>query len=467
MNRPALLAMLCGVVAAPAGAETLTDALAAAYHTNPRLLAQRAQQQVTDETYVQAETGLRPTLSASGAVQRGVEPNDTADLAEGVSNFNDGQAALTLSQPLYTGGQTTWAIRQAKARVLAGREGLRGVEAAVFQAAIQAYVDVLRDQDVLAVRHADLDTLQRQADEAKAKFDLGQVTRTDVFQAQTQLEAARAALSAAQAQLEVSRAEYAAAIGQAPGPLSAPENLPGLPKTVDEAFDLAEASNAGLDQSRLTEQASRAAIAEAQSAYRPTVSASASFGYIGPASPLRPGDYDRNALAQVTIAQPLLTGGLRASNVRSAIAQNASDRINIEAARRAAVQQTAQAWYQLLAGQQQTVANQAQVTAAEDALKGVQLEYGYGLRSTLDVLIADQNLRSAQVALAGSRHDTYVAEAQVLSAVGRLEAAWLLPNEPHYDPAQSFDKVRRSGALPWDGVVSGLDSLGAPPAPDR
>jgi len=465
MSRTAILTLLVLAVAAPAGAETLTDALTAAYRDNPQLLAQRARQQVTDETYVQAETSLRPTLSATGAVQSGAEPNSLTDFRAGSANYSDNQGALTLTQPLYTGGQATWAIRQAKARVLAGREGLRGVEADVFQASIQAYVDVLRDQDVLAVRHADLDTLQRQADEAKAKFDLGQVTRTDVFQARTQLEAARAALAAGQAQLEVSRAEYRAEIGQPPGQLTAPDDLPGLPSTVDEAFDLAEASNASLDQSRFTEQASRAAIAEAKAAYRPTVSLSGSFGYIGPASPIRPGDYDRNALAQVTISQPLLTGGLRASAVRSAVAQDTADRIAIEASRRAVVQQTAQAWYQFLAGQQQTLANQAQVTAAEDALKGVQLEYGYGLRSTLDVLIADQNLRSAQVALAGSRHDTYVAEAQVLSAVGRLEAASLLPNESSYDPAKSFDRVRRSGALPWDGVVSGLDSLGAPQAP--
>jgi outer membrane protein len=465
MNRPALFAVLFGVVAAPAGAETLTDALAAAYHTNPQLLAQRAQQQVTDETYVQTETGFRPTLSAAGVVQRGVTPNSITEVGEGSATYNDGQGALTVTQPLYTGGQTTWAIRQAKDRVLAGREALRGVEAQMFQAAIRAYVDVLRDQDVLAVRHADLDTLQRAADEAKAKFDLGQVTRTDVFQAQTQLEAARAALSAGQAQLEVSRAEYLDVIGHAPGQLAAPDDLPGLPKTVDEAFDLAEASNAGLEQSRMTEEASRAAIAEAKSAYRPTVSASASFGYVGLVSPLRPGDYDRNALAQVTVSQPLLTGGARASAVRSAVAQNTADRITIETTRRLVVQQTSTAWWHFLAGQQQTLANQAQVKAAEDALKGVQLEYGYGLRNTLDVLIADQNLRAAQVALAGSQHDTYVAESQVLSAVGRLEAASLLPNEPHYDPATSFDKVRRSGALPWDGLVSGLDSLGSPSEP--
>jgi outer membrane protein len=133
--------------------------------------------------------------------------------------------------------------------------------------------------------------------------------------------------------------------------------------------------------------------------------------------------------------------------------------------RRGVVQQTAQAWYQLVSNQQQTAANLAQAKAAEDTLRGIQAEYGYGLRTTFDVLVADQNLRSAQVALAFSRHDTYVAEAAVLSAAGRLEAATLLPNERRYDPAKSFNTVRRSGSLPWDGLVSAIDNIASPPAP--
>lgn len=431
-----------------------------AYRTNPVLAGQRFQQQALDESYVQAKAGWRPTASFSAGAQYERGPNST-DFSQGFASGNSGQAAITVTQPLYTGGRTAWAVKAAEASVGAGREGLRSTESQVLLSVIQGYVDVLRDQQILQVRQADAATLERQVAESSAKFKLGQVTRTDVAEAEAQLESARAALAAADAQLQISRAEYAAAVGEPPGELLEPTGLPGLPISVDQAFELAEDANPLLAQSRLKEQSSRAEIAAAKAAYRPTVALQGTYGYIGPIAPLETRDYGQDVTAGVTMTLPLLTGGLTASQVRQATALNSSDRVAIEMVRRQVVQSVAQAWNQLLSGRAGVKANAAQVAAADLALKGSQAEYGYGLRTTRDVLLSDENLRSAQLALARSRHDTILAEASVLEASGRLEIHDLLPAEPAYDAKGHFDRVKNAARPPWEGVVQALDQVGS------
>ena len=276
----ALSALTICAAGTPCLAETLQDALALAYQSNPVLQGQRYQQKALDETYVQAKAGLAPTasLTAEGQVARG--PNSIA-FNQGFSNSNFGAPALNLTQPLYTGGRTTWAMRAAEASVGAGREGLRSVESQVLLSVIQGYVDVLRDQQILQIRQADMATLEHQVAESSAKYDLGQVTKTDVAQAQAQFRIRQSLLAAAQAQLQISRAEYQAAVGQAPGGLVDPSDLPGLPKSVDEAFDLAEAANPVLLQSQLKEKSSHDQVAAAKSAYNPTVALQGSVGLIG------------------------------------------------------------------------------------------------------------------------------------------------------------------------------------------
>jgi outer membrane protein len=446
----------------PCPAETLQDALVQAYRTNPVLQGQRYQQQALDESYVQARAGWRPTASFKSSAQYEREPNSSLDASEGSVAGNIGQASITVSQPIYTGGRTAWAVRAAEATVGAGREELRTVEAQVLLSVIQAYADVMRDQQILAVRQADMATLEKQVAESSEKFKLGQVTKTDVAQAQAQLESARVSLAAAEAQLEISRAEYAAAVGQSPGQLETPTGLPGMPASVDQAFDLAEGSNPLLLQSVEKEKASRAQISAARAAYRPTVALQGTYGYIGPITPVNTRDYAQDVTGGVVMTMPILTGGVTASEVRQATAQNSSDRVAIEAAHRQVVQSVAQAWNQLLSGRAGVKAGEAQVGAADLALKGAQAEYVYGLRTTLDVLISDENLRSAQLSLAGSQHDVLLAEASVLQASGRLEAWDLLPAEPAYDPKAHFERVKDAARLPWEGVVQALDQAGGP-----
>lgn len=446
-----------------ARAETLADAITLAYQSNPTLQAARAQLRALDESFVQAHAGLRPTAELQ------VEPSysknqQTNVLGQRIDPFNGltGTAVIALSQPIYTGGKTTNAVRAASDDIAAGREALRAIEAQVLQGVIQAYEDVRRDETVLSIHQAEVTALQGHLDDARAQFKAGELTRTDVEQSESNLQAARAALSLAQGQLQISRSAYVAAVGQNPGALAAEPPLPGLPATVDEAFEQAENHNASLMRAELAEKASAARIAEARSAYRPTVSLSASYGYNGVLTPYVPNQFDRQAQVGVLLTQPLLNAGLTASTIRQAIESNNSDRINIEAARRTVVQSVSQAWNQVLANRASAKADEAALATARLYYADTTAEYKVGQRSTLDLLVGEQTLTTTQITLAQARHDTYIAEAALLSAIGRLEADQLVLNQPTFDAVAAFKKVSHGGALPWDMVTRFPDSVGAP-----
>lgn len=409
-------------------AATLQDALEMAYRTSPALHGQQAGQRATEENAVQARAGWKPTLAVTAGAGYEREPFDTLDYGAGSAEVNDTEAALTVTQPLYTGGRVAHAVAAADARSRAGRAGLLLTEAQLFQAVIGAYMDVLQDAQVLEVRRADLGTLRRQLADTAARFRLGaDVTRTDVAQAETQMQAADAARSAAEAALAASQANYTAVIG-APPPavMTLPDSLPGVPSSLHAALDAAEAANPALQQTVLTAQASDADIGTARAQENPSIGLQGSVGVIGSAAPFHAGAYDRTATALVTLTVPLYNGGLLASQVRQAQDRHEADRQTAEATGRQARQDVLTAWSATQAGLAATRANIAQVNAGKTALAGYQAEYGYGLRSTLDVLIADENLRAAEVALAESRHDTIVAEATLLAATGRLSATQLL-----------------------------------------
>lgn len=479
-RRAGLLAAVCsagllaGIVgaAAPsaASAETLADAIALAYQTNPTLQAQRAQQRALDESYVQARAGLRP--NASVAADYNYQNSDslvTVDPSTGRLSgpeVRSTDATLSISQPLYTGGRVGSGIRAAEADVLAGREQLRQVEAGVLQNVVNAYVSVRRDQQALAIAQENVNVLKRQLDESKARFEVGEITRTDVAQSEARLAAAQASLSSAQAQLAISRSTYAAVIGQTPGELAAEPDLGKvLPATVDQAFETAEKRNPAILSADYAEQASAARVAAAKAQTRPTVSLRGSLGYSANDVFGRSewADYQKNITGSVSASVPLFTGGLTSSQIRAALEQNNAARINLEGAKRQTIQQVAQAWNQLLAARANLVSNQQQVKATEIAYEGTRQENQVGLRTTLDVLNAEQELRNAQLALVNARRDEYVAAASVLSAMGSLEARNLTSGVPIYDPAQSFNKAKHAlGAVPWEGAVQALDSVGAP-----
>ena len=422
MNRTLILLAAMALLPAAARAETVGDAIASALATSPLLSGQQNTARGIAEGAVQARAGWQPQVSIAAAAAYQREPYDSINYGQGSVETNDTQASLNLTQPIYTGGKVSAQVRAADARTAAGQQGVRATETQLIQSVVGAYMDVLRDSTIMEIRRADLDTLRRQSGDTRARYKLGDaVTGTDVAQADTQQQAAVVALSQAQAQLDTSRAEYLAVVGDDAGDLAAPDQLPGLPGSLAEALRRAKQANPTLVQSEDTARASDADIDTARAADMPNVSVQASFGTIGPASPFHTGQYQQAASAMITVTQPIYTGGLVASQIRQAEDQHDADRDTAANTARQAAQAARGAWSNAQNGEDAIAAAKLAVTAAQTALRGAQAEYQYGLRSTLDVLIADENLRAAQVALAQSEHDTIVAEAALLAATGDLD----------------------------------------------
>lgn len=471
--------LIAGLGAAPAAAETLADAIALAYESNPTLQAQRATQRALDEGVVQARSGWRPTLSVSGNFgyeqtrvsglsRAGTDTNGDGVPDTGVRNATAedtrGTGTLTLSQPIWTGGRVGAAVSAATADVLAGRENLRRVESQVMATVIQYYVDVRRDQQSVQIRQENVEVLKRQLEESKARFEVGEITRTDVAQSEARLAASQALLQSALAQLAISRANYAAVVGQNPGELAPEPSLVAmLPGDVDKAFDVAEENNAQIRAAQYAAQASRARVAAAKAEQMPSVSIGGTLGWAGTPANADLSDYSRDITGRATVTVPLFTGGLTTSRIRAQIERNNADRINVETARRSVLQSVTQAWNQLTAARANIGSTEQQVRAAQIAAEGTRQEQQVGLRTTIDVLNAEQELRSAQLSQVGARRDEYVAATTVLFAMGRLEASNLIPAAAKYDPSTNFKKLRFAwGWVPWEEPVGLVDSVLAP-----
>ena len=453
----AVAAVLAGF-AAPAFAETLQEAIALAYRTNPTLLAQRANQRALDETVPQARAGLRPTIDVTGtATYTRVDQNGAA-----VVESDTGGVSVGLSQTLYSGGRIGHGISAAQANVLGGRENLRAVEQQVLGSVIQAYVDVQRDIEILDIRQQNLTVLRRQLDESNARFEVGEITRTDVAQSESRLAQSQADLANAQAQLSVSRAAYAAIVGQSPATLAATPELPGVPSDFEVALDTGLADNPGIRAAQYALQAAEQRVAAARAEYLPSARLTASYGGSGDLTQFDLAD--RTAFqAGASISMPLFTGGLNQSRVAQAREQANAAQIQIEGQRRSVLQNVSSSYAQVVSTRAALTAGQEAVRAATVAAEGVRQEAQVGLRTTLDVLNQELELRSAQVTLVSARRNEYVAKAQLLSAMGRLGGGDLDPNIALYDPAANGDAVAFRGALPWDGVVEAIDKIASPP----
>lgn len=409
MNK-ALAAAALLLIGGPASAETLGEALAEAWRTNPTLAEARERQQALAQTPEEARAAGRLTaaLDANGGY-------DHVDYGKG------GAGTVTASLPVWTGGRVSSAVRVAQGQVAAGAEGLRDNEAAVLEAVVGAYADALYSQQAVEVAAADITLLDAQVREAQARFDRGQATRTDVAQLQAQQAGAQATLAQAQATLAGVVATYRALVGHDPGTLVAALPAPdALPTSAQEARAQARATNPLVRQQQQTAQADAAGIDRQKVERLPTLTLGGTYGY--EAGSLQPG-VTTAGFGGVTLHVPLLTGGLVRAKVREAEATYRADLYATTAAAREAERAADTAWANLAAARSRIAANQARVDAADLALRGVRAEYGFSLRSTLDILIADEALRGAQLALAQSRADVLTAQAALLRAVGRLDNA--------------------------------------------
>ena len=478
---------ITGAFAAPACSETLADAIALAYDTNPNLLAQRATQRSLDETYVQARAGFRPQLSFSGdsywietrapKAARGTLIDTNGDgipdtfvpaTGSGVSRTNSGTIGLNFSQPIWNGGRTATAVSAAEADILSGRETLRRVESQVMLIVVQSYADVRRDQEGVRIREENVNVLKRQLEESRARAEVGEITRTDVAQSEARLAASQALLSSAIAQLAISRSNYANVVGQNPADLQPEPSLAFLlPNNPDDAFAIAEKYSPLLRGQQFAEQASRARVAAARAERMPNVSLRASYGYTGLVQPFDGSRWTTEMTGAAVVSVPIFTGGLNSSRIRQQVERNNVDRITIETQRRSVLQTVTQAWNQLIAARANIDSTQESVRAAEIAAEGTREEQKLGLLTTLDVLNAEQELRNDELSAVAARHDEYVAAATVLSAMGRLEAKDLIPAVTPYDPKKNFRKLRFAlGYVPWEEPIAAVDrALAFPPIP--
>jgi outer membrane protein len=422
------IAIMTTVLAAssPAAAQTLEEALASAYRENPTIGAERARQRATKELAPQSLANALPQISGSAGyskVDNTQTVNSTAfggvGTSERTSKLESKTAAVEGQQVIFSGLRNFNAIRQARARVRAGAAQLASVEHDVLSRAAQAYFDVVRDEAVYQSTANNVNVLLKQKDEAALRFEVGEITKTDVAQADARLAFARAQLTTAQARLAVSRAGFAEVIGAAPATLEKSPPLPQTPATLEEAKAIAAELSPALIAAQENEVAARRGVAIAKGLFSPTVALTASYQYAEDPSTFVLNDEQFAYGARASI--PLFTGGLNLSRVREAKALRDAAESRVEEASRRVDALVTSAFEQLQAARANIVSAQAQVDANRLALTGVRRESQLGVRTTLDVLDAEQEFLNAEVSLANAERDARVAAFQLLAAMGALE----------------------------------------------
>jgi outer membrane protein len=462
----------------PVAAETMNEALANAYLINPVLSAERARLRATDEQVALAKSGLRPTITATGDYAFQNVDNDVSvpgAAAAGGAVIGAGGAAfptgtshprgwdVTLSQPLFEGFQNLNAIRGAKSTVQAGREDLRAVEQTTLLDAATAYMNVVRDLAVVRLRENNVKVLAEQLSQTRDRFNVGEVTRTDVAQAEARLSGATADLNVAQSNLKASRATYEQIIGHPPSNLVTPPGIPNLlPASLDDAMTQGDGENPVILSAVYQEEASLHAVNQLIGQLLPHAELNASytqrFGFLN--SPDIPGDPNLLEEDAVTVmgrvAVPLYQGGAVAAQIRQAKETNSQLKKQVEDARLSVHADVISNWGVLQSTIAEIKSARDAVEANRIALQGVQEEEKVGQRTTLDVLNAQLELLTSEIGLVTAQRDRLVAEYSLCAAVGRLDAQSLGLSVPYYDSIEHYENVKNK----WFGLTPP-----PPPAP--
>jgi outer membrane protein len=436
--------LAAAMFATPVFAESLTDALSAAYQSNPDLQGQRAQLRATDEQVPQALSGYRPTVTAQGSYGYNGSKSTTSTTPPATikSTTHPLSGSVTLNQNIFAGGRTYNSTKQAEYAVKAGRASLVSAEQNTLLSAIAAYMDVIRDTGVVDLNKNNVEVLKRQLEATKDRFRVGELTRTDVAQSEARLSGARTSLQQAEAQLTASRAEYEKVIGHAPGTLERPKAAAGLPASEDDARSLAERGNPDLQAARNAEASSAAAVAAAKGVVLPSFDIQAQYLYgRDPSGTTTPIDHTSQTAVMGVLTIPLYQGGAEYSRVRQAKEQHSQALMQIASTQRVVDEAVRNAWEGLRSAQANIVSSKEQVKANEIALEGVRQEAEVGSQTTLDVLNAEQELLNARVALVSAERDEAVAEFNLLAATGQLTARQLNLPVKYYDPEENYNAV--------------------------
>ncbi len=424
----------------PASAESLSEALAAAYQNNPSLNVARARTRAVDENIPIARSSILPNVSGSASATSIARRSRSAGFGSNLTTETDAAVGVTATQNLFRGFRTKNALREAKSSVLASREELRSVVQDVLASAAEVYMNVLRDQALLRLSQRNVGFLQEQLRAAQDRFEVGENTRTDVAQTQARLAAAQSDVSVVRANLNASRAVYRQIIGNDPGRLRL--SFP-YTKTLPGSLSAAIASGEDLHPDILVavHDADAAAylVKQVEGELLPTVSVE---GNVQTSFGIDDAEYNNSASITGRVSIPIYQGGGVSARVRQAKENLGLSRIQIDVSRvqvRAAV---VSAWGDLDAAKAVTISAVAQVKSSQIALDGVQEEQRVGQRTTLDVLDAQQELLDAQVNQVLAQRDRIVASFNLIAAIGRLNEDVLGLSVARYDPKQHHKAVK-------------------------
>ena len=432
-------------------ADTLFGAMEKAYVTNPTLNAARAGQRATDEQVPQALSGWRPTITVQGSVQsESVVANvPTENNPEGVyrqERTESGDLSIVLDQPVFQGFRTVESTKAAEAQVDAGRQGLLQTEQQVLFEVVQAYMDVYAGRQVVVLRRQDVAALQTQVRASRERFEVGEITRTDVAQSEARLAQSQSALVEVQTRLAQDVARYIQLVGNEPGKLSYPK-IAGLPKSLAAALDIAGEINPRLLAQAFVEVANNSFIGVARAGLLPSAGLQAR-ALTADSDFSKDNTGFRSATVAAQVAVPIYEAGLVYSQVREAKQRASQSRIQVIEIARDVRRAVAESWNSYV-GLGQIIKNtKTQVRAAQLALTGVQQEYQAGTRTTLDVLDAQRELVLSQVLQVDAERSRVIAGYQLLASIGRLTAADLKLSVPIYDPEENYRRVRNK----WIGT---------------
>lgn len=438
---PALSAVALVLAAQPVHAETLQEALAKAYVTNPTLNAARADLRATDETVPLAKADGRPNAGVSGVYEEQLH----RDLP-GLTPKRNVSAQASVNVPIYQGGIVRNSIRSARKNVEAGQQDLRATESSVFAAVVAAYLDVLASSAVVTFNRQNVDALDVNLQASSDRFEVGDLTRTDVAQSESRLALARASLQAAEARLITAKERYIQLVGSAPDTLEAPPPLPGMPASPEVAVQVALQDNPDILAAQATRQALRYEANAAKGQIAPRLSAFAAGDYV---------DYlntetiaqgvgsSKSAAVGVQVTIPIYQGGRPGALARQATARESAALEQVIATERDVISQARAAYATWQASLQAIESTRQAVGSARLSLEGVRAENTAGTRTILDILDTQRDLLNAQVEYADAQRNAYVAGFSLLAAMGHAEARDLNLNVGQlYDPNVNYKAVR-------------------------
>jgi outer membrane protein len=427
------------LLTAPAQADTLPEAIASAYAANPEIAAARAQLRQIDEGVPLAKAGTRPSVAATGSFLQELSER----LGDSGRRTNGG---ISLNQAIWEGGRIRANISAAEARILAARARVRALEYSVIVDTVTAYADVLRTAEIVKLNDNQVRVLEQQLRASKDRFEVGDVTRTDVAQSEARLAAARSNLIAAKGNSIVAEQAYLRLVGRPAIALQPLPPLPPIPASPEAARETAFASNPGLQAARLEEKAAADDVRAAKAERLPSVGASAVAQYTHFSGADLGGLSGFNPQIGVNASIPIFTGGAIASNIRRAQARQSELLEDISQSERVVSENATDNWALVQTAEAVIESSRVQVSANQLAAEGVRQENQVGSRDILDVLNAEQELLNARVTLVQAEREKYVAAYRLYATLGDLEPVLVGAPVGRYDPDTNTRRVAKS----WD-----------------